>query len=123
MLATCNRFEAYLDIDEPLTGGEAVAVESVVEAMAAASGILPGTDSLRSSVTVHHGADVAAHLFAVTSGLESVVVGEEEISGQVRRALDTRTHGGHDEQRAGAPVPESHAHEPRRTQPHPPGRN
>ena len=34
VLATCNRFEAYLDIDEPLTGGEAVAVESVVEAMA-----------------------------------------------------------------------------------------
>ena len=39
VLATCNRFEAYLDIDEPLTGGEAVAVESVVEAMAAASDI------------------------------------------------------------------------------------
>lgn len=87
VLATCNRFEAYLDIDEPLTGGEAVAVESVVEAMAEASGILP--DHLRSSVAVHSGADVAAHLFAVTSGLESVVVGEDEISGQVRRALDT----------------------------------
>jgi glutamyl-tRNA reductase len=37
---------------------------------------------------VHQGADAAAHLFAVTSGLESVVVGEDEISGQVRRALD-----------------------------------
>ncbi len=86
VLATCNRFEAYLDIDEPLTGGEAVAVESVVDAMADASGI--PTDLLRSSVTVHQGADVAAHLFAVTSGLESVVVGEDEISGQVRRALD-----------------------------------
>jgi glutamyl-tRNA reductase len=37
---------------------------------------------------VHQGADAAAHLFAVTSGLESMVVGEDEISGQVRRALD-----------------------------------
>jgi len=92
VLATCNRFEAYLDIDEPLTGGEAVAAESVIEAMAAASG-LPA-DILRSSVTVHQGPHVAAHLFAVTSGLESVVVGEDEISGQVRRALDTaRTDG------------------------------
>jgi len=86
VLATCSRFEAYLDIDEPLTGGEAVAVESVVEAMAAASDVSP--DLLRSSVAVHQGADAAAHLFAVTSGLESVVVGEDEISGQVRRALD-----------------------------------
>lgn len=86
VLATCNRFEAYLDIDEPLTGGEAVAVESVVGAMAEASGV--DVDLLRSSVAVHQGADAAAHLFAVTSGLESVVVGEDEISGQVRRALD-----------------------------------
>ncbi|MGN8551168.1 UNVERIFIED_CONTAM: glutamyl-tRNA reductase [Microbacterium sp. SLM126] len=86
VLATCNRFEAYLDIDEPLTGGEAVAVESVVEAMAAASDV--PVELLRSSVEVHQGADAAAHLFAVTSGLESVVVGEDEISGQVRRALD-----------------------------------
>jgi len=86
VLATCNRFEAYLDIDEPLTGGEAVAVESVVEAMAAASDV--PVDLLRASVAVHQGADAAAHLFAVTSGLESMVVGEDEISGQVRRALD-----------------------------------
>jgi glutamyl-tRNA reductase len=87
VLATCNRFEAYLDIDEPLTGGEAVAVESVVEAMADASGL--SADLLRASVAVHSGADAAAHLFAVTSGLESMSVGEDEISGQVRRALDT----------------------------------
>lgn len=86
VLATCNRFEAYLDIDEPLTGGEAVAVESVVEALAEASDV--PADLLRSSVAVHQGSDAAAHLFAVTSGLESVVVGEDEISGQVRRALD-----------------------------------
>ena len=86
VLATCSRFEAYLDIDEPLTGGEAVAVESVVEAMAAASEVSP--EVLRASIAVHQGADAAAHLFAVTSGLESVVVGEDEISGQVRRALD-----------------------------------
>jgi len=92
VLATCSRFEAYLDIDEPLTGGEAVAVESVVEAMAQASDVSP--DLLRASVAVHQGADAAAHLFAVTSGLESVVVGEDEISGQVRRALeDARTDG------------------------------
>lgn len=86
VLATCNRFEAYLDIDEPLTGGEAVATESVVEALATASGV--DVDHLRASVAVHQGPAAAAHLFAVTSGLESMVVGEDEISGQVRRAFD-----------------------------------
>ncbi|MGV8885752.1 MAG: glutamyl-tRNA reductase [Microbacteriaceae bacterium] len=86
VLATCNRFEAYLDIDEPLTGATSVAVQSTLEAMSAGSGV--AVDELRDSITVFVGDDVAEHLFAVTSGLESVVVGEDEITGQVRRALD-----------------------------------
>lgn len=92
VLATCNRFEAYLDIDEPLTAATAVAVASTLSSLSEASGI--PTAELRSSITVHEGPDVAAHLFAVTSGLESVVVGEDEIAGQVGRALDrARTEG------------------------------
>ncbi|CAN5133065.1 glutamyl-tRNA reductase [soil metagenome] len=86
VLATCNRFEAYLDIDEPLTAASAVAVASTLSSLSEASGI-PAAE-LRASITVHEGPDVAAHLFAVTSGLESVVVGEDEIAGQVGRALD-----------------------------------
>lgn len=90
VLATCNRFEAYLEIEEPLTAGAALAVEATVEAMSSASGVEP--DALRDSVTVLRGDAVVEHLFAVSSGLESVVVGEDEISGQVRRALeDART--------------------------------
>lgn len=86
VLATCNRFEAYLDIDEPLTAASAVAVASTLAALSDASGL--SSDALRESITVHEGADVAAHLFSVTSGLESVVIGEDEIAGQVGRALD-----------------------------------
>jgi glutamyl-tRNA reductase len=86
VLATCNRFEAYLDIDEPLTGATAVAVQSTIDAMSYASGVLP--DELRRSVKVITGDAVAGHLFSVTAGLESVVVGEDEISGQVGRALE-----------------------------------
>ena len=85
VLATCNRFEAYLDIDEPITAARSVAVETTFEALAAASGV--ETDALRASITVYTDDDVAGHLFAVTSGLESVVIGEDEISGQVARAL------------------------------------
>ena len=86
VLATCNRFEAYLDIDEPLTGSTAVAVQSTLSALSAGSGV--SEEDLRASITVLCGDDVPSHLFAVTSGLESVVIGEDEISGQVRRALD-----------------------------------
>ena len=75
VLATCNRFEAYLDIDEPLTGATAVAVQSTIDAMSTASGVQP--DELRRSVTVITGDAVAGHLFSVTAGLESVVVGED----------------------------------------------
>lgn len=92
VLATCNRFEAYLDIDEPLTAATAVAVASTLSALSEASGV--SVDDLRSSIAVHEGPDVAAHLFSVTSGLESVVVGEDEIAGQVGRALgQARTQG------------------------------
>ncbi len=92
VVATCNRFEAYLDIDEPVTGAEAVAVAAVLDVVGAASGV--DARELRTSIEVHSGAGVAEHLFAVTSGLESVVVGEEEIAGQVSRALDrARTEG------------------------------
>lgn len=92
VLATCNRFEAYLDIDEPLTGANAVAVETVVRVVSEASGVEPS--DMRDSVRVVTGDEVARHLFAVSSGLESVILGEDEISGQVRRALEAaRTAG------------------------------
>jgi glutamyl-tRNA reductase len=92
VLATCNRFEAYLDIDERRGTTAAVAVASTLAALSDASGL--GVDALRESITVHEDADVAAHLFSVSSGLESVVVGEDEIAGQVGRALD-RARTGH----------------------------
>ncbi|MBD8728333.1 glutamyl-tRNA reductase [Frigoribacterium sp. CFBP 13707] len=86
VLATCNRFEAYLDVDEPLTAASAVAVEATISTMSEASGVDP--DEMRDTVRVITGDEVVEHLFAVSSGLESVVIGEDEISGQVRRALE-----------------------------------
>ncbi|MCJ1686362.1 glutamyl-tRNA reductase [Rathayibacter sp. VKM Ac-2927] len=86
VVATCNRFEAYLDIDEPLTAAQAVTVEAATAAVSAATGV--EQEELRSSLSVVSGDRVAEHLFAVSSGLESVVVGEGEIAGQVRRSLE-----------------------------------
>ncbi|PYY51880.1 glutamyl-tRNA reductase [Curtobacterium sp. MCBD17_023] len=88
VLATCNRFEAYLDI----AGDDGAAVRATVEAVSAASELQ--ADEVLDAVQVLGGGDVVQHLFAVSSGLESVVVGETEISGQVRRALeDARRNG------------------------------
>lgn len=85
VLATCNRFEAYLDVDDSRDDAVPLAVTRTVTAMSEASGV--DAAELRDSLTVREADDVALHLFAVSSGLESVVVGEDEISGQVQRAL------------------------------------
>lgn len=85
VLATCNRFEAYVEMDEPVTAAGAIGVEAVLEAVEAATGV--PADELDGAYTVHSGRRVAEHLFSVASGLESVVSGEGEIAGQVRRAL------------------------------------
>jgi glutamyl-tRNA reductase len=85
VLATCNRFEAYLDIDEPLTGGAALAREAVLDSLGPLGD--GDVDALRASAVALSGDDVVRHLFAVSSGLESMVLGEDEITGQVQRAL------------------------------------
>jgi glutamyl-tRNA reductase len=79
VLATCNRFEAYLD-------APGLAPEQALDGLARAADLAPA--ELAASCSVHRGDAVVEHLFAVSSGLESVSVGEGEITGQVRRAID-----------------------------------
>ena len=86
IVATCNRFEAYLDLDEPFGVSPLPAVSAAIEAISTTTGV--AADTLRDTLDLVHGNSVAEHLFAVTSGLESVVVGEGEIAGQVRRSLE-----------------------------------
>ncbi|MGF3056267.1 glutamyl-tRNA reductase [Microbacterium sp. YY-01] len=85
VVATCNRFEVYLDVDEPATAGDVIGVEAVMRAVTDHTGL--ARHAVEGLYEVHRGSDVAEHLFAVASGLKSVVSGEEEIAGQVRRAL------------------------------------
>lgn len=83
VLSTCNRVEAYVEVPE---GAETHGVEAALDALHAATGV--GPSELEGAYEVKAGGRVAEHLFSVASGLESVVVGEGEIAGQVRRALD-----------------------------------
>ena len=83
LLATCNRFEAYLDTD----GDPAGSVAALIDFATATAGV--EREGLAEAAVTREGADVAGHLFAVSSGLESLVVGEAEIAGQVSRALET----------------------------------
>lgn len=78
VLATCNRFELYLDVD-----GFHAAVDHT---MAAVGRAVPDP-ALVDAFVVFAGQGVVEHLFEVASGLDSMVVGEVEIVGQVRDAL------------------------------------
>ena len=89
VLATCNRFEAYLEVSD---SDPDAAIVAIVTAMSSSSGADP--DTLSGAITVLRGEDVVQHLFAVSAGLESVVIGEDEISGQVRRALESARRAG-----------------------------
>lgn len=80
VLATCNRLEAYLDLTRFHDG-----VEATIAAVAAGSG-MPAAE-VAALLRVRVDTEVARHLFRVTAGLESMVVGESQISGQVSDAL------------------------------------
>lgn len=82
VLSTCNRVEVYAEARD---GDVDAARERLVAAIAERSE-LPA-ESVRSAFRVLDAEATARHLFEVGAGLDSAVVGEREIAGQVRRAL------------------------------------
>ena len=80
-LSTCNRTELYLVVDDP------VEAESTVLSMLARQASIPPTE-LASAIYTHRNCDAARHLYRVSCGLESMIVGEDQIQGQVKRAYE-----------------------------------
>lgn len=80
VISTCNRMEVYAEVGR-FHGG----VNGVCDLLARYSGI-PASE-LTASLYVHYEDRAVQHLLAVASGLDSMVVGEDQILGQVRTAL------------------------------------
>jgi len=82
VVSTCNRVEIYVETDR-FHG----AVEEVSRLLAEHAHL--DRDELVSNVYVHYDDSAVAHLFAVASGLDSMIIGESQILGQVRDTLLT----------------------------------
>jgi len=80
VISTCNRAEIYAEVDK-FHGGVSV----VCELLARHSGI--PLAELTPHLYVHYEDRAVQHLLAVACGLDSMVVGESQILGQVRQAL------------------------------------
>src|SRR5690242_7157553 len=79
-VSTCNRVEVYAEVDK-FHGGVSVICEMLARHTSIA---LP---ELTPHLYVHYEDRAVQHLLSMTCGLESMVVGESQILGQVRRAL------------------------------------
>ncbi|EMF27900.1 glutamyl-tRNA reductase [Streptomyces pseudogriseolus] len=90
VLATCNRIELYADVDKFHAG-----VAELSTLLAQHSGV--GLEELTPYLYVHYEDRAVHHLFSVACGLDSMVVGEGQILGQIKdslaRAQETHTAG------------------------------
>src|SRR5690625_1930122 len=89
-LSTCNRLELYAeashaDIEQ--------AADEILHAIAHSANL--SYDDVAAAFRLHRNDAAVRHLFEVSSGLKSAVVGEREIAGQVCRALADAREAGH----------------------------
>jgi glutamyl-tRNA reductase len=80
VVSTCNRVEVYADVDRFHAG-----VTAICELLARHCGMPP--HELTQHLYVHYEDRAVSHLLAVAAGLDSMVVGEDQILGQVRSAV------------------------------------
>ena len=80
VVSTCNRVEVYADVDRFHAG-----VTVICELLGRHCGVAPA--DLTQHLYVHYEERAVNHLLAVTCGLDSMVVGEGQILGQIRAAV------------------------------------
>jgi glutamyl-tRNA reductase len=87
LLSTCNRVEVYADVTK-FHGG----AQDLRNFLAEFCHIAP--EEFVDHLYTYHDEAAVRHLFRVAAGIDSLVVGESEILGQVRRALQVATEEG-----------------------------
>jgi glutamyl-tRNA reductase len=91
VISTCNRTEVYLVVSG--TGGSLVKAEADVLGLLARRAEIRPTE-LAEAIYSPRNCDAARHLYRVTASLESMILGEADIQGQVRRAHETAMRAG-----------------------------
>ena len=87
LVATCNRVEVYADSDDFHPG-----LDAITDLLSRRSGI--PLEELSKHLYVHWEKQAVLHLFEVACGLDSMVVGEAQILGQLRRAYGSASTAG-----------------------------
>jgi glutamyl-tRNA reductase len=80
-VSTCNRSELYLVVSDPVE-----AESAALSVLSREAGIRP--TELVESLYSYRGIEGAEHLYEVAAGLDSMILGEAEIQGQVKRAYE-----------------------------------
>jgi glutamyl-tRNA reductase len=88
VLSTCYRVELYAYLSDGVEGAR----DELIDVLADGHGV--DRELLVDHLYVHAGEDVCRHLCRVASGLDSLVLGEAEILGQVRDAHDAASNAG-----------------------------
>jgi glutamyl-tRNA reductase len=87
LLSTCNRTEVYAHATQFHP-----AMQEVGDFLADTSGVAP--EDFADLLYAYHDDAAVAHLFSVAAGLDSMIIGEGEILGQVREAWRIAEHEG-----------------------------
>lgn len=81
ILSTCNRVELYAGVKDINSG-----IESIKNFLADFHKV--SREFLEQSLYIYSGRDAVKHIFKVTSSLDSMIVGEPQILGQMKDAFD-----------------------------------
>lgn len=85
LLNTCNRFELYLAMERERALAEEAAIAELTDALGEAG------PEARRCLYIHEGVGAARHLFRVAGSLDSQILGEDQIQGQVKQAFAEAT--------------------------------
>jgi glutamyl-tRNA reductase len=85
ILQTCNRVEVF-------AAGKGTDEDKLRQVWASTAGL---SENDLARIEINRGKDAIVHLMRLASGLESLVVGEDQILGQVRRAFEFSRAGGY----------------------------